>query len=122
MTDIFTPLRAHIGALPVTVPIGRIIGISRGTIRVRGLEKLARQGDRVSIGALGGEVLQLSPDELVVLTDGPAEGLSIGAPVELIGTAEIAPDNSWIGRIIDPYGRSLDGRALFRGPQARPGR
>ena len=40
--------------------------------------------------------------------------------VELIGRAEIAPDDSWIGRVIDPYGRPLDGRPLLRGPQPRP--
>lgn len=120
MSDVFTPLRAQIGTVPVAAPVGRIAEISRGTLRVRGLELLACQGDRVRIGALGGEVLQLSPEGMVVLTDGAAEGLAIGAAVELAGSAEIAPDDSWIGRIVDPYGRPLDGRPLFRGPKARP--
>jgi len=119
MADVFTPLRAQIGTVAVASPIGRIAEISRGTLRVRGLERLAHQGDRVRIGKLGGEVLQLSADGMVVLTEGPADGLAIGAPVELLGRAEIAPDDGWIGRVIDPYGRPLDGRPLFRGPEAR---
>lgn len=119
MSDVFTALRAQIGTIPVATPIGRISEIARGTLRVRGLETLARQGDRLRIGALGGEVLQLSPTDLVALTDGAAEGLAIGTAVELVGPAEIAPDNAWIGRIIDPYGRPLDGRPLLRGAQSR---
>lgn len=119
MVDVFTPLRAQIGTVAVSTAVGRIAEISRGTLRVRGLERLAHQGDRVRIGALGGEVLQLSADSMVVLTEGPADGLAIGTPVELLGRAEIAPDDSWTGRVIDPYGRPLDGRPLFRGPLAR---
>ncbi|MDZ4136024.1 MAG: FliI/YscN family ATPase, partial [Paracoccaceae bacterium] len=54
------------------------------------------------------------------LADDTTDGLAIGDAVELVGRAEIAPDTSWIGRIIDPFGKPLDGRALFRGPVARP--
>lgn len=119
MSDVFTALRAQIGTIPVATSIGRISEIARGTLRVRGLETLARQGDRLRIGAMAGEVLQLSPTDLVALTDSAAEGLAIGTAVELVGPAEIAPDNAWIGRIIDPYGRPLDGRPLLRGAQSR---
>lgn len=119
MSDIFTPLRAQIGTTPVTTPVGRLVEISGGTLRVKGLEQLASQGDRVRIGPLGGEVLQLSPDGMVVLADGTADGLMIGAPVELVGPAMIAPDDTWIGRVVDPHGRPLDGRPLLRGPLAR---
>lgn len=119
MSDVFTPLRAQIGTTPVTTPVGRLVEISGGTLRVKGLEQLASQGDRVRIGPLGGEVLQLSPDGMVVLADGTADGLMIGAPVELVGPAMIAPDDTWIGRVVDPHGRPLDGRPLLRGPLAR---
>lgn len=115
MTDVFTLLRAQIASLPVAAVVGRISEISRGTLRVKGLERLARQGDRVRIGAQGGEVLQLLPTETVVLTEGSAEGLAIGMAVELAGRAEIRPDDGWIGRIVDPYGNPLDGRPLFAG-------
>ncbi len=120
MADVFSPLRAQIAAIPVASAVGRVAEISRGTLRVRGLERLARQGDQVRIGEIGGEVLQLSSDEMVVLANGSPDGLAIGTPVELVGPAEISPDDSWIGRIIDPNGRPLDGKPLFRGPVARP--
>lgn len=120
MSDIFAALRAQIGSIPIAYATGRISEISRGTVRVQGLERLARQGDRVRIGTMGGEVLQLSGTDLVALTDGPADGLAMGTAVELVGQAAIAPDNGWLGRIIDPYGAPLDGRPLMRGETSRP--
>ncbi len=68
---------------------------------------------------IGGEVLRIAKDHLTVLPDATSEGLSIGEAVALIGRAEIAPDNSWIGRVVDPFGKPLDGRPLFRGATPR---
>lgn len=119
MSDVFAALRAQIATVPVASSVGRITEIARGALRVAGLHDKARQGDRLRIGAMGAEVLQLSSTDLLALTEGPAEGLAIGTAVELIGPADIAPDNAWIGRIIDPYGRPLDGRPLLRGELAR---
>lgn len=119
MSDVFAALRAQIATVPVASSVGRITEIARGALRVAGLHDKARQGDRLRIGAMGAEVLQLSSTDLLALTEGPAEGLAIGTAVELIGPADIAPDNAWIGRIIDPYGRPLDGRPLLRGDLAR---
>lgn len=119
MADVFAPLRAQVADVQIAVPVGRITGLSRGTVEVRGLEQRARLGDRVRIGAIGGEIIRLSPQGAIALADGVTDGLTIGAPVELVGPAEIAPDDGWIGRIVDPYGRPLDGRPLFRGPAAR---
>jgi len=51
--------------------------------------------------------------------EGGAEGLAIGDAVELGGQTVVAPDDRWIGRIVDSLGRPLDGRPLVRGPVAR---
>ena len=119
MGTIFDGLLAEVAEVMAVAPMGRVAEVARGTVRVVGLERIARQGDRVLIdGLLGGEVLQLSDGAVLVLTEGASDGLTIGAPVELCSGSNIAPDDSWIGRIIDPYGRPLDGRPLFRGPVA----
>lgn len=119
MADVFSPLRAQISSIPVAVPVGRVAEISRGTLRVRGLERLARQGDQVRLDGLRGEVLQILPEDLVVLVDGPCEGLAMGTAVELVGPAGVSPDDSWIGRVLDPNGQPLDGKPLFKGPSFR---
>lgn len=125
MIGVFDALRAEIASVPKSRAMGRVAEVSRGTLRVTGLERQATLGDRVQVGegdnplALGGEVLTLSRDGMTVLTDQPPEGLPMGAEVELLGQSQIAPDDSWIGRIVDPFGRALDGRPLLRGPVAR---
>lgn len=121
MSHVFETLCAEIATIAVAARLGRVAEVARGTVRVTGLEQTARLGDRVLIGGvLGGEVLNLSCDGVTVLTEGPPEGLRIGTEVMLAGAADIAPDDSWIGRIVDPYGRPMDGKPLFRGPISRP--
>ncbi len=119
MTDVFAGLRARIAQEKAVHRIGRIREIGAGVIVLSGLSTGVGLGDRVMISMrgldVGGEVLRLSPDGLVVLPDGPIEGARIGDKVRLIGRAEIAPDLSWVGRVIDPFGQPLDGRPLFSG-------
>ncbi|NEX46376.1 FliI/YscN family ATPase [Pseudotabrizicola algicola] len=118
MATIFAPLNHHITQIGLSVPIGRIQRVSGGTISVRGLQHAAALGDRISIGreaSAGGEVIGISADSLTVLPDENMDGLCIEGEVALLGPARIAPDDSWIGRVIDPLGRPLDGRPLFSG-------
>jgi flagellum-specific ATP synthase len=120
MGGVFDGLLAEILTVGVSKPLGRIAEVAGGTILVSGLAATARQGDRVLVnGILGGEVLRLAAGGVTVLTDGAPDGLAMGAEVVLCGAAGIAPDDSWIGRIVDPYGRPMDGRPLFRGLRLR---
>ena len=121
MAGVFDGLRAEIATVATAVPLGRVAAVGRGTVQVTGLQRLASLGDRVQIGAaMGGEVLGLSAEGVTVLTDDSAEGITMGAPVQLRGQTSLAPDDSWIGRIIDPFGQPLDGRPLLRGAVSRP--
>ncbi len=121
--DVFSPLRAEIASVTPLLRIGRVSEISRGTLTVTGLAQGSGLGDRVmiqtSVGPIGGEVLRLARSGLTVLADGVTDGLAIGDAVELIGRAEIAPDDHWIGRIVDPFGKPLDRRPLLRGAAPR---
>lgn len=123
MVGCFDPLLAEIRDLQLAARIGRVEDLGRGTLAVTGLEDVALLGDRVAIrsaiGVTGGEIVGLARSGALVLPDGPMEGAALGDPVELIGAASISPDACWIGRILDPYGRPLDGRPLLRGAQPR---
>lgn len=126
MADVgFDQLTAEIAAISPARDVGRVARIGRGTIEVSGLSAVAAQGDMVEIDTPGhsmrrGEVLNLAEDLVTILPDGDIEGLSIGAAVTLLGSSQIAPDDSWIGRVIDPMGQPLDGRPILRGATARP--
>ena len=103
---------------------GRVCAIKAGTIWAEGLNSHASLGDRVlfSMGSendLTGEVVALHAKEAIILPEGPMDGLSIGTQVELIFAPSLAPSTSWIGRIIDPFGRPLDGRPLLAGGEER---
>jgi flagellum-specific ATP synthase len=103
---------------------GRVAETRGATLLVQGLASRARLGDRVLVypaegPALAGEVLVLSHHGAEVLPDGPGEGTAVGDRVELLGRSGLAPDEAWIGRVIDPYGTPLDGRPLPRGQVLR---
>lgn len=121
----FEHLAAEIDAVNSVRDVGRVSEIGRGTITAVGLSHAAAQGDMVEIALPGdgmrrGEVLGLSEDHVTILPDGDIEGLQIGAAVTLVGQGGIAPDDSWIGRVIDPFGAALDGKPIFRGTSRRP--
>lgn len=122
--SVFDGLMAEIAGLAPTRPVGRVTEIAASKLWLRGLGHRAALGDLVRVGlrggaTLGGEIVGLGPDGAAVLPEGPAEGVQIGDAAELLGPATLAPHDGWIGRIVDPYGRPLDGRPLFRGAATR---
>jgi flagellum-specific ATP synthase len=124
MSEIFQSLTSELTRVDVNARVGRILEVAGGTLKVSGLQSVARMGDRVVIHAqgrqIGGEVLRLLPGSIFVLPDTGGEGLAIGDVVELQGASDIAPHDSWIGRIIDGFGKPLDGQPLFLGQTPRP--
>ncbi len=121
MAGVFDGLLAELSHVAPVRPIGRVVEVGAGTVRVSGLTGEAQLGDNVSFSAeLGGEIIALTPQSATVLADGPVQGLAIGQRVALRDEPEIFPDASWIGRIVDPFGRPLDGRPMFRGATAQP--
>ena len=117
-------LTAEISAIQAVHPVGRISTLGGGIVTVTGLSDCAALGDLVSLPdghgqSMLGEVLTLSPSSITILPDGNAEGMQIGDHVILLGQNSIAPHDSWIGRVIDPFGQALDGGAMLRGNSPR---
>ncbi|MFP4044771.1 MAG: FliI/YscN family ATPase [Rhodosalinus sp.] len=117
-------LGAALGRLDPVRALGRVAAVEGGLLRVRGLAG-ARLGDRLELrrrdgGQLCGEILRLTESEVVMLPEADAHGVSLGDPVALAPPPVIAPHAGWIGRVIDPFGRPLDGAPLLPGPVPRP--
>lgn len=113
-------LRKRLSEIDVARTIGRVIGVQGGMISVTGLGGTARIGDRAEItrrdgSTLRGEVVQLTQTGAIVLPDAAVEGIAMADRVVLDRSSGIAPDMSWIGRIIDPDGNPLDGARLSQG-------
>ncbi len=117
-------LRAELAGAPIARRAGRITGLKGGRVLVDGLTDVAALGDRVefarSPSAGGGEIVELQGNTAAVLPEAAMDGLSLGGAVVHLGPARLAPDDSWIGRVIDPSGRPLDGRPLRAGSERRP--
>ncbi len=118
-------LRAEVEALRTVRPVGRIASIASGMVHVSALGDVAATGDLVEVrtarGArVVGEVVTISPETVDILPEGSVDGLSIGDRVTHLGSGDIAPDDTWVGRVVDPFGAALDGRPLLRGATSRP--
>ncbi|MGI3164039.1 FliI/YscN family ATPase [Pseudooceanicola sp. 200-1SW] len=117
-------VRAEIGALSAIRHVGRIEAVEPEVLRVTGLGRFARLGDILKVhradgGVLHGEVVRLDREALTMMPDARTEGVSLGDRVVLRGPLRIAPDDSWIGRVIDPHGQPLDGRPILPGRHPR---
>ena len=121
----FSRMGAEIGSLKAVRQVGRVVAVDGGLLHVRGLERTARMGDQLRVyrrgsRSLGGEVLRLMSDCVVMLPDAAPEGISLGDRVALLDASTISPSQAWIGRVVDPFGQPLDGRSLLRGEYPRP--
>ena len=100
--------------------IGRVVAVGTASLEIAGLTHQARIGDQVAIAmgagrSLGGEIVGISEDHARAMTYAPLEAAAVGNRVTLLGPAGVHPDASWVGRIVDAFGQSLDGRPLKPG-------
>ncbi|MDP5220031.1 FliI/YscN family ATPase [Ruegeria sp. 2205SS24-7] len=117
-------LKATFDTLSPLRHLGRIRHVGGGTIGITGLSGKARIGDRVEIrrkalAPLAGEVLQVTDEEIRMLPDMAPDTVAVGDAAVLIPVPAFAPGLHWLGRVVDPLGRALDGRPLLRGEHAR---
>lgn len=113
-------LLAEVEAIPRIQRVGRISELDKGVVGVVGLSDLASPGDLVELVGTNhtrqrGEVIGVSGSHVTVLAEAGGDGLKLGQRVLHLGRADISPDESWIGRVVDPFGEPLDGLPLLRG-------
>ena len=119
-----TELKKQISRTPSARASGRVVGVDSAIVWIKGLSHLACIGDRLRLYSgdetITGEVLRIKDDQVAMLPDEGADGIALGNRVVLLGAPVISPADSWIGRIVDPYGTALDGFPIQPGPVARP--
>lgn len=121
--SIFERAAQAVERIQVRAPVGRVVAVGQSHITVGGLGHTCRLGDPVQISGDGrtvsGEIAQLGGGLAQIVLDGAAEGMAAGIPARLLPRPVFAPDDSWIGRVIDPDGVPLDGSPLFGGGVGR---
>ncbi|GFE64416.1 ATP synthase [Litoreibacter roseus] len=116
----FAPLMTRLQAEKRAIRFGKVLESDSNSMKISGLGPFARLGDMVCLKQsdtkeMMGEVIELAPDGIRVLAEDGTSGFAIGDEVSLVGGAQIAPDHSWLGRVIDPFARPLDHRPLLPG-------
>ncbi|WP_170372474.1 FliI/YscN family ATPase [Ruegeria arenilitoris] len=104
--------------------MGLVAGVSGGVIEVERLAEHARIGDHLILRRrddqpLAGEVLQVEAGAVHMLPGAAPDGVRLGDRVYLEPTPVFAPGLHWLGRVVDPFGKPLDGKPLLPGTQAR---
>jgi flagellum-specific ATP synthase len=104
---------------------GRVAALDALSVEVAGLSGFASLGARLMIDAapqpVPAEVVAVTPAAARAVAFAPLDRIRLGAAARLAGPAVLAPSASWLGRIVDPLGRPLDGKGpLPPGPVARP--
>lgn len=103
--------------------IGNVHEISGLCVSVRGLNAFVTIGDRVTLNPSGGEpvraeVVGFKDDEARLMTFSTLDGVGPGTEAVFPfrkerGTRSLNVDDTWLGRVIDPLGKPIDGRGLL---------
>jgi len=113
-----------IGTLDPLVLKGTVRRVGGDVIEIGGFAGIARIGDLVRIhrrtnGRLTGEVVALGNGIASAMPYGPVEGVREGDEAILESAPEFRPDPSWLGEVVDAFGRRLDGVETARGEDER---
>ena len=117
--NLLDQMAATVSTLNPLHHVGRVCGVGGGIVQVSGMVRWATVGDRAKIkineAPILAEVVKLDDTLVHLLVDGSTGGVAIGDRVIFDQKPNFSPDDSWIGRVIDPDGRSIDGRPLLPG-------
>ena len=101
---------------PLTVS-GRIVSVSGLVVDVAGLAGQAFVGDQLLLygrddASVRAEVVGFHDGLAQALPFGPLNGLGPGQTVSLLprSAGTLAVSDGWLGRVVDPLGRAMDGR------------
>ena len=123
--------------IPAARVEGRVSGLSGLSVEVTGLGGQVSVGDRLDLATRSGcsvpaEIVGFAHGAAQAMAFGPLDGLGPGsaarASVRLAGPAlagarngaALAVADGWLGRVVDPLGRPLDGRGPLPAGVSRP--
>ncbi|MFO1154529.1 MAG: flagellar protein export ATPase FliI [Rhodospirillales bacterium] len=107
---------AALDGLPEHVIHGEVTGAVGLLIEVEGLPKDVCVGDHLRLSGRDGsrreaEVVGFRNGRVLAMPFGAMTGLACGARAEMGRGADVLyPDHAWLGRVIDAFGRPLDGQ------------
>ena len=118
----FSSLNASIRKIVPLRVTGTVVSASGLQLVGGGLGFAARIGAQVLVGnRVRGEVVGIQGATCTILPYGTWEGVAAGDDILLLGQeTSVRPDMSWRGRVLDAFGRPLDGAAESAGDREVP--
>ncbi|CAN1531635.1 FliI Flagellar biosynthesis/type III secretory pathway ATPase [Rhabdaerophilaceae bacterium] len=120
-------LHGLIDEIPEQSVYGRVGAVRGLTIEIVGPLSHMELGGLLSVETDRGpavmcEVVGFDADRALAMPFSNVDGLRRGCPAHVISRrASVRPDESWLGRVIDAFGRPLDGKGPLRpGPRPYP--
>jgi len=111
----------HFSAPVAVANIGTVIQVGDGIARIYGLENAAYNGLLQFPHGIVGLALNLEEDNVGAVILGDCRQIKEGDEVRATGKViEVPVGEALIGRVVDPLGRSLDGKGLIKAEKTRP--
>jgi flagellum-specific ATP synthase len=118
LADRLATVAARAARVPRALLEGRVVAVSALSVSIAGLTRQLAVGSRLHLHAPGqapllAEVVSASHGLVQAAPFGVARGIGVGTVARAtLGGPEangaLAPDDAWLGRVIDPLGRPLD--------------
>jgi len=122
--EITTALRKHVESFTPQVAreeVGRVVMTGDGIARVEGLPSTMANELLEFSGGILGIAFNLEEREIGCVVLGDASGIEEGEEVKRTGEVLSIPvGDGFLGRVIDPLGRPLDGKGEIRSDERRP--
>ncbi|AMJ62651.1 flagellar protein export ATPase FliI [Bosea sp. PAMC 26642] len=104
---------------------GSVSEVTPAAVRVAGLSRFVRLGERIALSANGreelGEAIRIDRDGVLVKPFATTVGVGLGARASVAGPMSLRPAPSWKGRVINAFGEPIDdGGPLLPGDRAMP--
>lgn len=125
MTDALQLAVNQIDKIPLVNSFGHVSALRGLALSVSGFSPSLSVGDRAELAPhnrapIPLEVVGFSGGQAQAVAFAPLEGVSPGMAVRHVSQGVLAPSAAWLGRVLDPLGRPLDGKpAPAQGPEER---
>jgi len=119
----FDPLIRSLEPVSPIARFGYVVAIEGGRIGIEGITGQARVGDPITVfgkndTSWSGEIIAMTSEQAIALTYQSPDGVAIRDKVRLEQRNEASPSEDWIGRMVDAFGKPIDGKPLFDGAQS----
>jgi flagellum-specific ATP synthase len=118
-------LAAELGRLRPVRVWGEVAAVDSAALRIGGLGRAGRRGDRVLVEPAGrepvlAEIVAIDERGAKAMWFGSGEGVAVGDRAWLEPQQDVKPCAGWIGRVVDAFGRPMDGLPLAEGVRPAP--